>query len=238
MANKKLPKSDGEIFDNIDNLSSDIEALAETTQKQLEKKILAGYQKKGRRVLLSELTLYLDNQSRKLRTLTERAFSTIIKQTKSNISSKYDIELTNTELKTLAENQGYVLDNITANDLKLQADLKSMLLQNIGKEITTVQVVRSLTKLYPAYASQIGTIVNTSLVRMYKDADWTVESEIFEYFQYVGPNDGVTRPYCKSHVGKVYTRAEAEAIQAEIQTFYNCRHKLVGITKQQYDKLS
>lgn len=227
-----------DIFDQIDSKSSDIEALAETTMAQVEKKILAGYKTKTRRVLLSEITLYLKNQTRKMKTMAKAAFNDMIKKTKDTISTTYDVELATNQLKALAENTDIVIDNITANDLKLQADIRTMLLQNLGKQITTVQVVKSLKEMYPKYASNIGTIINTSLVRMYKDADWAIESDLFEYFKYVGPNDSVTRPYCQKHVGKVYTKEEAAAIQAEIQTFYNCRHKLVGITEEQYKKAS
>lgn len=224
-----------DIFDSIDAGSADIQEFADKTVAEIEKKILKNYQSKTNRVLLSELLLYLKQQTNKMKKLASSIFSDVIDETQAQISKSYDVELTNSQLATLAENEGIVLDNITSNDLKLQASLKSLLLQNIGKKLTTVQVVSGLQTLYPAYASHIETIVNTSLLRMYKDAEWTVESELFEYFRYDGPSDSVTRKYCQDHVGKVYTADEAAKIQAEIQTFYNCRHKLNGITKEEYD---
>ena len=234
-----LSKATNSAFDYIDASSAEIQAIAEETMREVEKKILAGVEAgRTKRVILAEVTLYVRNQSRKMRSLIESSFDDVIKLTKNNMIEEFENKLTTAELSAMAENKLAVLDNITANDLKLQADLRSMLLQNLGQTITVVQAVQSLENLYPSYASNIGTIVNTSLIRMYKDAEWSVEGGLFEYFEYVGPLDSVTRPYCRDHVGKVYTKAEAEKIQAEIQTFYNCRHKLAGITEADYKKAS
>jgi len=228
--------SPDEIFDNIDSYSEQIAAIATVTKDRINKKILAQADTKSRRVLLAELTLYVRNQGAKMKSLVDKAFKAIIKQTNSYVESEYELKLATEQLKAMNETTVAVLDNITANDLKLQADLRSMLLKNITQKMTTAQIVSGLETLYPGYASNIGTIVNTSLQRMYRDSDWSVQSELYDYYKYVGPLDKVTREYCREHVGRVYTAAEAEPIFNEIQTFYNCRHKLVGISKAEYEK--
>lgn len=57
-------------------------------------------------------------------------------------------------------------------------------------------------------------------------------------FLYVGPADAKTRPFCKEHVGKVYTRAEIDQMDnGQIDNVfltgggYNCRHVFMEVSK-------
>jgi hypothetical protein len=57
-------------------------------------------------------------------------------------------------------------------------------------------------------------------------------------FAYMGPIDGVTRPFCRKHVGKVYTRAQiAELDNGQLNDVfltgggYNCRHVWQEVSK-------
>jgi hypothetical protein len=57
-------------------------------------------------------------------------------------------------------------------------------------------------------------------------------------FQYVGPLDGKTRDFCKSHIGQVKTMEEWNALDngqiAPVSIYkggYNCRHQLIGVKK-------
>lgn len=59
-----------------------------------------------------------------------------------------------------------------------------------------------------------------------------------DVFVYVGPLDKVTRPFCRQHVGKVYTREQIDALDNKQlpNTFltgggYNCRHVWQAVSK-------
>jgi hypothetical protein len=59
-----------------------------------------------------------------------------------------------------------------------------------------------------------------------------------ELFAYLGPADSKVRPFCAKHVGKVYTRAELEALDnGQLPNPFltgggwNCRHQAVAISK-------
>jgi hypothetical protein len=59
-----------------------------------------------------------------------------------------------------------------------------------------------------------------------------------DVFVYVGPLDRVTRPFCREHVGKVYTREEIDALDNKHlpNVFltgggYNCRHVFQAVSK-------
>ncbi|OPZ20092.1 MAG: hypothetical protein BWZ03_00845 [bacterium ADurb.BinA186] len=129
-----------------------------------------------------------------------------------------------------------MLDQISVPSAKFKADLKTAMLKNIGKGLPKEEIIASLKDLYPAMDGQINTLVNTSLQVFYKDATYSEVSQNFDYLKYSGPLDKVTRPYCREHVNKVYTKEEADVIQAEILTFYNCRHELIPISSAAYER--
>ena len=59
-----------------------------------------------------------------------------------------------------------------------------------------------------------------------------------ELFAYMGPTDSKVRPFCLKHLGKVYTRAELEAMDnGQLPNpfltggGYNCRHQPVAISR-------
>lgn len=57
-------------------------------------------------------------------------------------------------------------------------------------------------------------------------------------FLYAGPDDDLTRPFCAAHLGKVYTRAQIDALtNGQIDNVfltgggYNCRHVWMEVSK-------
>jgi len=87
--------------------------------------------------------------------------------------------------------------------------------------------------------SQIGTLYDTSVsifgrqveaLQAGDDPDTT--------FAYMGPADIKTRPFCRLHVGKVYTREQIDALDnKQIDNVfltgggYNCRHTWIEVSK-------
>lgn len=64
-----------------------------------------------------------------------------------------------------------------------------------------------------------------------------------EYFVYIGPNDGITRPFCAARINKIYTRAQiakwdnGSRLDAAIYGGgYNCRHDLVPLSKERAEE--
>jgi len=68
--------------------------------------------------------------------------------------------------------------------------------------------------------------VNTSLA----------EDNGIEQFEYVGPVDGITRPFCQDHTGEVRTIDEWDTLSngqiSPVSIYrggFNCRHQLIGV---------
>jgi hypothetical protein len=81
------------------------------------------------------------------------------------------------------------------------------------------------------------TWINTGLQGVYSKANTMLaEDNGIEQFQYVGPRDQSTRPFCDRHLGEVKTKKEWDSLDngqiSPVSTFrggYNCRHQLVGV---------
>lgn len=66
----------------------------------------------------------------------------------------------------------------------------------------------------------------------------TTEGDPEPVYLYWGPNDLVTRPFCREHVGKVYTRDEIDALDnGQLPNVfltgggYNCRHGWTAVSR-------
>ena len=93
-------------------------------------------------------------------------------------------------------------------------------------------------------ANQITAEMNTATSGFYRSVTQAKAKELdVEYFVYVGPLDGITRPFCKSRVNKIYTRAQiakwdnGTKLPADIYGGgYNCRHDLVPMSKERAEQ--
>ena len=93
-------------------------------------------------------------------------------------------------------------------------------------------------------ANQITAEMNTATSGFYRSVTQAKAKELdVEYFVYVGPLDGITRPFCKSRVNKIYTRAQiakwdnGTKLPADVYGGgYNCRHDLVPMSKERAEQ--
>jgi hypothetical protein len=81
------------------------------------------------------------------------------------------------------------------------------------------------------------TWITTGLSAVFTEANTSLAQDngIIQ-FEYVGPSDSLTRPFCKKHIGKTMTEEEWNALDngqiGPVFVYrggYNCRHSLVGV---------
>ncbi len=80
------------------------------------------------------------------------------------------------------------------------------------------------------------TLANTSLAQFNNELTFTIaEQSGTDKFLYSGPSSSTTRPFCRKHVGKVYTLKQIEAMDngqgIPVRTScggYNCRHMWIA----------
>ncbi len=229
-------------FTPISNPYTSIDAsslAAQKISKKLRSKINKVVREKFSTVspigVFNPLAVHIDNQSRKIRGIAGTGYNETVGFGRRQMGDLYNAKITSKEAKNLNRVKASLTSSIVNTSRKLKADLKAMLLQNISGKISFNEMVIGLQKLYPAYEGQIYTLTNTFLQRSYRDVTWAKENDFFNYFRYQGPIIETSREYCIARAGKVYTAADAAIVQATIQTFYNCQHRLVGITKEAFD---
>lgn len=149
---------------------------------------------------------------------------------KSILKSDIAKDLTKNNIKKIISQKSVMLDDMGVVSARMVRDIKSAIISIVISEKPFKKAVKEVNKIYPNFAAQTETVFNSYLQRTYRDISFENQKEIgYPYYLYSGPLDSVTREYCKNHVNKIYTAEEAVNIQAEMQTFYNCRHELIGV---------
>ncbi|MHA1972956.1 MAG: hypothetical protein ACTSW1_08185 [Candidatus Hodarchaeales archaeon] len=222
-------------YDGIESRAKEVQKISRKVRRDIDKTVRERYSTTSPLVLYALLELHITNANRQMKTIANNSYNETMNFTKAQMKQVYGARYTTKEIKNLLKDKSSLLSTIGTANKRMKTDLRRMLLQNISGRISFKEMTTGIANLYPAYESQAYTIVNSSLQRAYRSATWAKESKIMDYFRYQGPIIATSRDYCISRAGKVYTKAGAATVQAEMQTFYNCGHDMVGITKEEYD---
>lgn len=112
-------------------------------------------------------------------------------------------------------------------------DVKATMMRSIigGQSVDTPTAIDAFT---PKLEASIKTELNTSLSAFNRSVTKRKAKELgLEKFIYLGPDDSITRPFCRERVGNIYTLDEIDSwdndtdLPADIYLGgYNCRHQL------------
>lgn len=121
----------------------------------------------------------------------------------------------------------------------LTDDLSSTIMRQViaGETPDLAELTETAT---PRTISNIKTELNTSTIAFSRAITQKKANDLgLTHYLYVGPNDKITRPFCKARVGKVFTWEEikkwdnGQGLPATIYCGgYNCRHDLRPITEE------
>ncbi len=101
------------------------------------------------------------------------------------------------------------------------------------------QILDDLADVLDQTAPQIRTLYDTSISVVARQAELlNVPTEDDSPFVYTGPDDDKVRPFCRQHLGKVYTKATIDQMDNGqiLNVFltaggYNCRHAFTAVSK-------
>jgi len=101
------------------------------------------------------------------------------------------------------------------------------------------RILSDLNDVIDGSEAQIRTLYDTSVSIFGRQVEALQAGDDPETpFAYMGPADEKTRPFCRQHVGRVYTRAEIDAMDnGQIDNVfltgggYNCRHTWIEVSK-------
>ncbi len=177
----------------------------------------------------------IDNDLKKILNSTEKSYGNFINATEKFLADNFSVNLTKAELNTLVQKGSDLVDELLTNTTILKEDVKAILFANLGKGVPKTELVRLLKDLYPAYARNAGTIINTGIGRTYIDTNVSKFKQLdFSWFGYFGPKDGVTRDIpCLSWVNKKFPASQLDTVSATRMSLWNCRHNILPLTPEE-----
>lgn len=140
------------------------------------------------------------------------------------------------------------LDRTIENDFLTIEAAFSKLVTNTLEEmalapISQKQLVERVQPLIGRTKVQTTTLLDTALAgfqtELQRRAVETLPEPDNAHFVYLGPEDSITRPFCKALVGKAISSKDMRRLRnghglpvARYRGGYNCRHSLVPVTKE------
>ena len=221
------------IYSEIDDVAEEAEKEEKKLIRDVRKTLLRQFSVVGPFVLSSLISRKIDIGSSRVSRIVSVGFDDALRVIIDTMR-KDKITFTKKELSSITSLKSNILQSVKFPNDRLKQEVKNILVQNIGKGISINQLADGLAAL-PNTPGQIKTLANTSLQRFYRDTTYTKISATGKYFKYIGPVDSVTRPFCRYHAKKVWTKNQADEIHAKQQTFYNCRHDIRLISQTEYD---
>lgn len=177
----------------------------------------------------------IDNNLSKILNDTSKSYDQFIKAQQRFLASNYSVDLTKAELNILVGKKSDLLTELITNTTILKEDVKAILFANLGKGVPQRELVRLLKDLYPAYARNAGTIINTGISITYIDTNVSKFRELdFKWYLYAGPDDSITRDIpCKHWVDHKFPASQLDIVSGTRISLFNCRHNIIAITEEE-----
>lgn len=140
------------------------------------------------------------------------------------------------------------LDALKQLDLNQFGQLSNQTVESVSRLLVDVQFgsvtfEQAISALKEDVINMLGnharTWITTGMAAINREASTRIAADNgFRKYQYVGPLDAVTRPFCANHLFEIKTEQEWNALQDEqgqiVPVFqfgggYNCRHRFVGV---------
>jgi hypothetical protein len=143
---------------------------------------------------------------------------------------------TSDQTRILALKEIARLDLLGAGE-ELRNALWRTLAQGLYSQRKVVDLLTDLADAVDLEETKLRTLYDTTVSIFGRQME-AMKSRDGDVYAYIGPIDERLRPFCREHVGKVYTRAEIDALDnGQLpNTFltgggYNCRHTFQAVSK-------
>jgi hypothetical protein len=186
-------------------------------------------------VLTSLVTQNINSSTRKLVNSVDKSFEDIIRKTQNNLASGYDIKLSQADLVAISKSKSFIIDKLLNNTDILKDDIKTILYSNLGRGVSKNQLIRRLKELYPAYARNAYTIVNTGIGRELQDINVSkFQQSDFNWYIWAGPDDKLTRELpCKHWVNHKFPVSQLGTLSSTRGSLWNCRHSILPLSDEE-----
>lgn len=177
----------------------------------------------------------VDEDLRKVINDVNADFKDFVAETQKYLLNNFSIKLTKRDLNAIAKKNSSIIDVLVANTDVLKSDIQNILTQNLAKGVPEKQLVQELKELYPAYARNASTLVNTGIGRLFIDINVSKFRDAdFKWFIWAGPKDSITREKpCIHWVWKRFPKSQLNIITATRMQLWNCRHSIIPIPDEE-----
>lgn len=235
---KKAIKESNKIIKSVDNVADNIKKESEKIKDQaIDESIDVNGEKTPFRAS-SLVAKDVDSNLNKVIQDTEKDFKDFINETQRYLAANFAINLTKKDLEVIAKKGSAITQDLVNNTDILNNDIQEILTQNLAKGISQKQLIKQLKDLYPAYARNASTIINTGLSRLFIDINVSKFRESnFNWYIWAGPDDAITRDIpCKHWVWHRFPASQLSTISSVRMQLWNCRHSIIPISDDEKGK--
>lgn len=231
MATDKAIKQSNQTFDGIVTIAENVEKKSEKLKNKAVDKAIVVNETKKPYTASSLVDADVDKELAKIIKDTNSDYSDFVENISRYLVNNFTIKLTKKDLEAISQKGSVLISNLVANTEILKQDIQNILTQNLAKGISKRELVLELQSLYPAYARNASTIINTGLSRVFIDTNISKFKESdFNWYIWAGPNDKVTREQpCKHWVWHRFPASQLATITATRMRLWNCRHSIIPI---------
>jgi hypothetical protein len=235
MTLKKTTKDSNKIIKGIDKTAATVSKQSKRLYNKAIDDVIKKTATKKPFTANSLVAKDIDNNLQKILNSTDKSYDQFIKAQESFLASNYSVDLTKAELNILVGKKSDLLDELVTNTTILKEDVKAIIFANLGKGVPKSELVSLLKDLYPAYARNAGTIINTGISKTYIDTNVAKFKQLdFNWYLYAGPDDAITRDIpCKHWVWHKFPASQLDTVAATRLSLWNCRHNIIAITDEE-----
>ncbi len=233
----KTINQSNKIIKGIDKFSQKIEKLSDKIKKQAIDKAIDINGTKPAFSAASLVAIEVDKDLKKVIENANNDFSNFVEATQNYLINNFAINLTKKELDIIAKKGSSIIDSLIANTSVLKRDIQSILTQNLAKGVPEKQLVKELKDLYPAYAKNASTLINTGIGRLFIDINVSkFKDSGFEWYIWAGPKDKITRERpCIHWVWHRFPASQLSTITSTRMRLWNCRHSIIPISDEEIE---
>lgn len=223
-----------DLFDEFDSASDELKKGAEELRQSLIDDFI-GMVAAG--ITIYSISYSLNSHKKRQRALFYKAEKEFERQSKKIIAMGLANHLNAVEISRILARKQIVLDEFLVVGARMRRDIKSRAISILVNNISKSRAISELKHAYPGYSIHMKSALNAGLQQILRDVVFEDSVKAgFKMFRYSGPRDEKNRPHCALWVGREMDEKTARIQRQIMAQFYNCRHTLIGVKKDDSPK--
>jgi hypothetical protein len=173
------------------------------------------------------------------------SFEAVAERNEAHLADTLGVSFSSANREALGAFVSGTVDELLRYKGEAGAAVKEAVLVGVTSHAPREDLVAAVAHTAEVTLRQAVTEVDTSIMAFHREAlQSEAEDAGFDLFEYVGPDDGLTRPFCQRHVDRIYTTGDlddednGQGLEPTSRYLggYNCRHSLAPVTVEEAQK--